>query len=165
MSLIAAGYYEAKIMDYGIKTTKAGDPAPTIAFSVILPDGGNERVFWQGSFKSEVSTDIALKALISCGLERGEDLPSLAKGIESGLLDTDTLVQVKVEHERDQNDHEKIYARIGRISSLGASNLQNTITAAEAAPLMANLNLSATFAQIKSKMPKPKDAPIPAVGF
>lgn len=153
----APGYYDAKILNYGIKKTKAGDPAPTIAFEVEVR-GGKHKVFWQGSLKDGPARDISLKALMVCGFTNPNAFPYLANGIESGLLDLTKEVQVTVEHETVEEVDDKTgqtitkkYPRVRWINESGGGKFKNAIDVSEAAILMSTMGLEADFFRIANE--------------
>lgn len=143
----APGYYEARIANYGVKKTKAGDPAPTIVFEVSV-DGVKQRVFWQGSLKDGQARDITLKALAVCGFKNVRSFANLADGISSGLLDMDKDVQITVEHETSQDGSGKRFARVRWVNEAGGGKFKDAIDLQEATVLMQGMNLEADFMRI-----------------
>ena len=81
-TLLEPGYYKGKILDYGIKMTSKGDPAPTIAFEVKDSAGAAHKVFWQGSWNGK-ALDFTMEALLVCGLKSPQDLMYIADGRSS----------------------------------------------------------------------------------
>lgn len=143
----APGYYEARIANYGIKKTKAGDPAPTIVFEVTV-DGAKQRVFWQGSFKDGQARDITMKALAVCGFVNVRSFANLAEGINSGLLDMNKDLQITVEHETAQDGSGKRFARVRWINEAGGGKFKDAMDLQEATVLMQGMNLEADFMRI-----------------
>lgn len=143
----APGYYNAKIMNYGIKKTKAGDPAPTILFEV-QSDGQANRVFWQGSLKDGQAREICLKALAVCGFRHIRCFSNFADGPASGLLDMDREVQVTVEHENAQDGSGKRYARVRWINEASGGKFKDALTSHESFVLMQGMGLEADFMRI-----------------
>jgi len=146
----APGYYQAKIVNYGIKKTKAGDPAPTIAFEVVVNKETNEkcRVFWQGTLKDGGGRDITMKALAVCGFKNFRVFYLLADGLDSGLLDTEAEVQITVEHEAAMDGSGKKYSRVRWINQSGGNKFKDAIGADEAKTLMRGMGLEADFMRI-----------------
>jgi Zn-dependent M28 family amino/carboxypeptidase len=143
----APGYYMAKIGNYGIKKTKAGDPAPTIVFEVNV-DGANHRVFWQGTLKDGPGRDITMKALAVCGFTNVRAFPYLADGLSSGLLDVKKEVQITVEHEKAIDDPEKVYPRVKWINDAGGGKFKDAISTQDAITLMQGMGLEGDFMRI-----------------
>lgn len=138
--LLQPGFYSAKIIDYGVKKTSKGDPAPTIAFEVLDSAGATHKVFWQGSFNGR-AIDFTLEALLVCGLTDPTKLSLLANQKASGLLDLEKTFEVDVSIEVNQNDPSKKYNRINWINESGATKFKDAITAQEFSPEIERLNL------------------------
>jgi len=168
--MLAAGVYDAVIANYAIRKTKAGDPAPTIAFLVQDKEGRQHKVFWQSGLNSDKGREITLKALLVCGLENPADLALMARGPESGVLNMQQPVSVTIEHEADQQDPTKIYPRVRWVNAIGeqgSGEMRNTIEEDEARMLLASLPIGATFYEIKQRM-KPvsaKNTALPDIPF
>jgi hypothetical protein len=158
--MINAGTYKAKVQDYGIKRTKAGEPAPTIAFACMTEGGSVERVFWQGSFKQGTARDIALKALMLCGLDDPSKLANLALGKDGGALRLDKEVSVEVIHEPSPSTG-KVYARVQWVNSLDAS-FKDMMSRKDFIVAMASgMGLEADFINLASAQGvKPAPAPV-----
>lgn len=141
----APGFYTGKIAAYGIKKTGGGLAAPTIKFVV---DG--QAVFWQGSFKTDKSREIALKALMVCGLTDPHALPRLAEGESSGLLDMTKDVNVTIIHEAAEQGENagKLYARVAWVNEAGGGKFKDALDTQSATALMAPLALEADFIRI-----------------
>lgn len=140
--MIQAGYYKGKIISYGIKKTKKGDPALTIAFDVEAGDS-HHKIYFQSTWVGG-GIKITNEALLTLGFREHKRLPELALGIESGLLDTDTLYDLTVDLETDQNDPSKKYNRVKYINS----GLDNLISVNEFAALATQAELVAQFIQL-----------------
>lgn len=145
--MIDAGEYSATIGNYGIKATKAGDPAPTIAFKAIDSKGAFHTVYWQGSFKEGTAREIALKALIVCGLKDAAMIQHLGKGPQGRALDMNKKVTVTVIHE-ERVDGKGMVPRVQWINEPGGAGFRNMMTAEDAARSMESLGLEADFLQI-----------------
>lgn len=163
--MVKSGNYPAKIIDYALVTTKAGDIAPTILFEVTLPEGqGSANLRWQGSFKTTQAAEIALGYLESCGLPSGDDIKFLAKGLASEVLDIESRYIVKVELRAGQNGNQ-MQPEIRGIYRSGSEGIQFKINDEEAIDdKLASLNLSAIFASIKNKRGT-RDIPVVDAGF
>lgn len=152
--LPAPGYYQAKILNYGITKTKAGDPSPAIIFEVTLVDGSKHRVPWKGSLKDGPARNISLKALAVCGFSNVGAFSYLANGLESGLLDTNKEVQITVEHETGLQDPEKPneepkrYARVRWVNESGGGKFKHSLDVQETAVLLKGMGLEADFMKI-----------------
>jgi len=140
------GYYAAKIVNYGLKKTKAGDPAPTIAFEVVV-DAKPYRVYWQGSLKDGTARDITLKALAICGFTNVRSFANIADGPSTGLLDTEKEVQVTIQHQMDEVTGNK-YIRVQWINESGGGKFKDAIGLQEAQVLIQGMGLEADFMRI-----------------
>ena len=140
--MIQAGYYKGKIISYGIKTTKKGDPALTIAFDVEAGDS-HHKIFFQSTWVGG-GIKITNEALLALGFTEPKRLPELALGVASGLLDTDAVYDLTVDIETDQNDPNKKYNRVKFINS----GIENLISVNEFAALASQRELIAQFIQL-----------------
>jgi hypothetical protein len=120
MGLIKPGPYEAKIVDYGIGSTKAGNPQVAIVFQFEDDTTVRHRLTWYGHF-TEKTLERTIDSLLICGM-RGDDPRVLAGGPESGTLDMETEVSIVVEHEKDEEGH--IRAKIRWINRAGGSSFR-----------------------------------------
>lgn len=145
--MIPAGNYKGQLLEYGIRKTKAGDPAITAAFSVEASDGSFHKIFWQSGWKGD-GADITNKALVVMGFTDGRKLPLLAQGKASGLLDTDRSYDLTVIIESDQADPEKKYNKIKWIND---DSLRDTITVQEFGTLAGQRELVSLFMAFAEK--------------
>ncbi len=154
MSKATPGFYSAKLNSYKLTTDKNNSPRLDLEFCVALHDGTFDYVRFDGNFNNEVGIDIALKVLATLGLENGDDIYRLSEGIESGLLNTldDVRVKVVVEHGKDGRQ----YTKVKGVYHPGSEQGPKVMAPEEAQNAFAALNLGASFAQIKSEMPKPE---------
>lgn len=145
MPKYSEGTFEAKVVDYGIAETKAGDPAPFIYLEVAFPDGP-AFITWRGSFKEGKAREIALKALLACGF-RGTDPSVLIDGADSGAIPIGTPVSVVVEAEEYQG---KTYHKVSWINApnAGSITLRRADPAAARAKLM-KLNVAGDLAKLR----------------
>jgi hypothetical protein len=140
--MLEAGNYKGTILDYGVKRTKKGDAAPTIAFDI----NGN-KVYWQGSWNGG-GMDICMKALLTCGLQNPSKLLHLAEGKDSGVLDTATMLNLVVEIQVDENDPTKKWNRVQWINADGAGKFKDAITVQEFASDLQSKNLVAELMRV-----------------
>lgn len=145
MSNIIAGKFTAKIVDYAIRSTKNGDPEPTIRFR-----WDDHEWNWRGSLKEGKAREITLKALFACGFS-GDDLSILAEGVVSGALDTDKELLLSVAIELGQDGKE--YPVIKSINEIGWQGFQDTMDRGEAIRKMAGMNLKGEIAALKKSIP------------
>ena len=136
---IEPGKYEARIVNYGIGQTKAGDPQVMVLLEYLDKDGQSHEITWYGHVKSPEAANITAKALLCCGM-RGNEIGDLADGVESGVLDTETPVKITVELEPKQ-DGNGTYARVKWINRLGGQAFQGRLTKSDAKLKLAPLNL------------------------
>jgi hypothetical protein len=143
--MLQPGKYDGKIVEYGIKTTKAGAPTVLVAFRVKEQD---QPVYWTGYFtdKTVVGTKATLAQL---GLRNG-NLPLLAAGIPGGALDTEKTFKITVVHEPGMDD--KMYPRVRWIDdeTQARGGIRGGVSVEEAARLFAGLGIpSQNFDDIK----------------
>ena len=143
-------YSGAKLVNYGMTKTKAGEPAPTMAFRVKLEDGKTYVTFWRGSFKGG-AREFTIKALLICGLTDVRRLAKLADGPDSKLLDMDADYRVVVDHELAQDGSGKKYPRVQWVNADSGAKFKNAIDAGEAAMLIQGMGLEADFFEIAAK--------------
>jgi hypothetical protein len=152
---ILAGKYQAKILDYGIGLTEAGNPQIMIILG--FDDGQPRELTWYGSLKEGKAREITIKALLACGL-KGNDIDGIADGIGGGPLDADTPVSITVEYETNQNG--KSFPRVRWINRSGSA-LKNKMTKEEAKIKLGCLNLKGEVIAARQetglKEPKQKD--------
>lgn len=67
--MINPGKYTAKIKDYGIGSTKAGEPKAMILFTFKDQNGAEKELTWSGSLKEGRAREITIDALLTCGLK------------------------------------------------------------------------------------------------
>ena len=146
-TLLEPGYYKGKILDYGIKMTSKGDPAPTIAFEVKDSAGAAHKVFWQGSWNGK-ALDFTMEALLVCGLKSPQDLMYIADGRSSKVLNQELSFDLDVGVEVNQNDPSKKYNRINWINADGSSKFKDAITVQEFAPLLNARGLTAELMRV-----------------
>lgn len=169
MNLLEPGYYKGRILNYGIRKTKAkGDPAPTILFEVTDSAGARHKVYWQGSFNGG-GLEIAMEALLVCGLRNARSLQFLADGPSSKLLDMDAFYDLTIEVEVNQEDSSKKYNKVKWINKDGESKFKDAMTPQEFAPVLNQRGLIASLIEIAEKKgydlqtgtfaSKPKTAP------
>lgn len=144
--LLAAGNYKGKILDYGVKRTSKGDPAPTIAFELE----NNSKVFWQGSWNGG-GLDISMEALLRCGLQNPSRLMHLAEGKASGLLDLSILFDLEIEVNVAEDGSGKKWNRVKWINVAGSSKFKDAITVQEFAPALNERNLVAELMRVAAE--------------
>lgn len=135
---IEAGIYEAKIIDYGIGQTKAGDPQVMILFEYNDNDGQRHELIWYGSLK-EKAIPYTMKTLLYCGMNCNDPM-ELAEGIPSNILDAATPLKITVELEQ-KNDGTGTFAKIAWVNRASTGGLAKRITKSEAKIKMGALNL------------------------
>lgn len=144
------GYYSAKIVNYGVRPTKAGEPNIVIMFEVTA-DGAPQRVGWRGSLKEGLGRDITLKALSVCGFVNYKQFHLLADGPKSNLLDMKKSVQVVVEHEKATDGTDKKFAKVRWINEEGGGKFKDAMDSANAKVLMEGMGLEADFLRIANE--------------
>lgn len=147
--MIQPGIYLGKILNYGIQKTKSEQPEPVMEFGVIGADGTPHRVFWRGSLNNETGIDIALKALIACGLANADDLSALADGPKSGLLDQKKELRLTVVHET-YNDRTVAKVKwVNDPAEAAARAAEYMVDKDQAARMLRTIDLRSKFNQLK----------------
>jgi hypothetical protein len=154
--MLNAGTHNAKMINYGIKTTQSGKPQIACQFQVIE----NEEVHtltWFGSFNEGKAQEITIKTLISvmdlfCEPSEIESaLDRIAtQGTDSGLLNTDKDYALVVEHDSYEGNTR---AKIRWVNNIGASSAFEKLAQGEAKKMFSGLNLSGAVAAFKSANP------------
>jgi len=143
---IAAGEYDALVMDHAIREIKGGHFQFAVAYKVF--DQGQEHTVY-GTFFWPVNNDnpnypkareITEQAFQSMGMKQGANWADLAKGAGNGVLDEESLVRVKVIKETYDN---KETTKVGSVWRHGqGGNFRNSIDPAEAVKKMAGMKMS-----------------------
>lgn len=95
MDNIPDGRHMAKVIDYGLSETKAGDPQVRVRFKL---DGDGSEITWFGSLKEGKAQEITVDALLVMGFT-GSDLTALEGGSGSKVLNEEKSVSIVVEAE------------------------------------------------------------------
>lgn len=157
---IEAGIYEAKIIDYGIGTTKAGDPQMMILFEFNDLDNQRHEITWYGSVKSPKAQEITAKTLLYCGMT-GNDPMEIADGVSTNILDAVTPVKITIELEPKQ-DGLGTFAKVAWVNRAGNGAFAKRLSKSEAKVKLGALNLKGTMMiarQDTGIQDKPRTAP------
>lgn len=146
---VTPGQYKAKISNYGITNTKAGDPQVAVLFDIQDQDGTPREMTWYGTFKEGKGRDITLRALLTMGM-RSDDFEKLAEGITGNVLNAENPVNLSIEDEPGQDG--KTYAKIRWINPVGGSAFRDKMTKDQAKVKLGALNLRGAMALIKQEM-------------
>jgi hypothetical protein len=145
--MLQPGFYKGRILDYGIKLTSKGDPAPTIAFIAKDASGQENKVFWQGSWNGK-AMDFTMEALLVCGLKNPKKFIQIADGKASGILDLEAEFELEIDVEVNQNDPDKKHNKVKWINASGSSKFANAITSQQFASLANQQNLVTEFLRV-----------------
>jgi hypothetical protein len=110
---IPDGKYEARVIDYGVSQTKAGDPQVMVKFKLVL-DGSE--ITWFGSLKEGRPQEITFDTLQRVLAMQGDDLDALNGGSGSGILDEKKVVMLVIASEEYQG---KLYTRVKWVNEIG----------------------------------------------
>ena len=136
------GTFTAKIKDYGISETKAGDPQIFIGFEYMENDI-QRNMTWFGSLKDGKGREITFGALRNCGFS-GKSFYDLAEGSDSGLLDNNRELSIVIQ----PNEWEgKTTMRISFINIPGA--VRSKLSKIDAIDKMKGMNLEGDWMQFK----------------
>ncbi len=141
---VQPGKYIAKIIDYGIGTTKAGDPTVVVKFG-----WGTYSMIWNGSLKPGKAQEITIKALLRMGLKDDDKLENLADGTDSGLLDLEKDVELDVQ--MDTYDG-KTRPKIAWINEVGGGKFKNAMAKDEFKTKLGGLDIRNNLKAIRHEM-------------
>lgn len=108
--MIQPGKYIASVSDYGQATTSTGKDYVYCFFTTTT----GEKVKWTG-YLTENAIQRTMESLITAGCK---DLGALPEGQKSNAFDPNVSVSITVEHEADQKDPSKTYAKVRWINPL-----------------------------------------------
>lgn len=148
MSIYKSGRFSAKVTDYGISETKAGDPQAFVTFEVAFPDGAASMT-WYGSFKPKAQ-DITFKALQALGLNG--KVTDLSIGPDGGPIPVGTEASVVVEEEQRQ-DGQGTWFRIRWVNRAGGGATVQRADVATAKAKLAKLNVDGAMAKFRAVNP------------
>lgn len=154
MGKIVPGIYEAKIVNYGIGQTKAGDPQAMILFEYQDLDQTRHEITWYGTFKEGKGQEITLKALLTCGFT-GNDPSILAEGVPSNALDVNRIVKITIDEDVNQFNGQK-YMRVLWIND--RTRELKSMERSAAKVKLGTMNLAGQLAMIRAQNPAPKVA-------
>lgn len=135
---IEAGRYEARIVNYGIGTTKAGNPQVMVLFEFEDKDQDRHEITWYGTLKEGRGQEITIDSLLVMGMV-GNDLTALADGVESGLLNVDSPVNITVALETTEQG--QTFAKVQWVNALGGKAFRDKLSKNEAQVKLGALNL------------------------
>jgi len=144
---ITEGSFKARVLDYGLTVTRAGDPQAGVMFKFKDHDGDTHDITWFGSFK-EKAKPFTCASLVTLGFT-GDDPAVIADGPKSNALKLDKTVEIVVKFEEYNN---KTTARVAFINECGMNRFQNTMKKAEANLKFDGMNLGAEFASAREKL-------------
>lgn len=163
---IKAGVYEAKVSDYGLTTTKKGDPMAMIRFQFVDGDGASHFITWYGTFTHEKAQEISCEVLALCGYA-STNLADLAKGAKSGVLNENKVVSITLAPEEWEG---KSRMKVKYVNPAGGSGFRSQLSHGDAVQKFKGVNIGAAMAAAKKKHQKEivnhaptidKDEPIP----
>jgi hypothetical protein len=96
-----AGSFKGKVVDYGFRTTNAGNLNIAVLFEYEQSLGDRKRLTWWGYLNEGKAREITLKTLKLLGW-KGQAIEGLNSGVSSGILDTDTEFSIVVDLEEYQ---------------------------------------------------------------
>lgn len=154
MELIQPGWYDAKILDYGIKATKSGAPQVTVTFGVKSGDK-EHRLYWNSSF-TEKALKFTLKALVNMGLSTAVE--EMADGPSSNALDMTKSVRVEVEHNTYNNE---TTARVCSVAKSSGDNFRALMSKTDVRAKLGSLNLKGELAAVRNELGIKPTSPAP----
>lgn len=142
---IQAGTYDARVVDYGVTSSKAGVPGVYVKFEFEDMDGIRKALSWYGYFKNEKNSEITCNSLAILGWSTN-DPSDLAQGPGSGVLDEENEVSIVIE----PNTYEGVTRmQVKYINQIGGAVVR--MEKAEAKKLFNGMNLSGLAAAARKK--------------
>lgn len=141
------GIYEGKVVDYGIGTTKKGDPMAMVRFEFYDAEGAVHNMNWYGTFKHPKAAEISCEALAVCGWTTNNPA-DLAKGTGSGVLNEEKTVSLTLKNE-EYNGEVKL--KIAYINPPGGGGFRDSMEHPDAVQAFAGLNLGGVAAAARNK--------------
>ena len=142
--MFEVGRHQAKITDYGMKETNAGDPQIFISLKGMEK---GDLITWFGSLKEGKAREITLKTLITCGFT-GNSVANIAQGVSANCLDTKKELSIVVSENEYQG---KKSMRVDWINEPSAG-IQNRLTQVEAIQKTQGYNLEGALIQLRREM-------------
>jgi len=136
-----AGKYAAKLTDYGISMTRAGNPQVVLR---LMLENGNEVYHYMSL--SEKAQPYTTKTLVVFGYE-GQDLSGIADGPEGGLLNTKKDVEV-VMAEDTYNGVSRM--KVKWINEVGGASFKG-LAKSEAIQVLKGVDLKAHVLELKKQ--------------
>jgi len=101
----AEGKYSATVIEAGLGADKDGVAQPFMKFKAT---NGSETAefYWTGSLKSEKSTELAIKALLTAGFG-GDDIDDLKRGLMI-FMPKDIVIELEEQTDKDGNGTGKL---------------------------------------------------------
>lgn len=146
------GTYRARVVNYALSSTKAGNPQVEVLFEFSSGSEHHQIRYW-GQL-SEKALPYTLKNLVTMGYlgTTNEDFSKLADGVESGIMDLSTEVELVLESE--PNDQGKSYLKVKWINAPGGGFKQG-MTRDQAKVKLGTLNLAGQIAMIRQEIGVP----------
>lgn len=157
--MIQPGIYSGKILDYKIQKTRKEEPEPSISFQVTDAEGNPGVVYWRGSLNNDVGIDIALRALMACGLQSPDDIYRLAEGPSSKLLNMTKVLRLTVVHEVYNGETKVRVKWVNDPEEANAKAAEYAVDKDTAKKMLGSINLRAKFNDIKKKQNEAAPAP------
>lgn len=151
---IAPGKYTAKVLDYGISGTKAGDPQVSVKFGF-----GSQSMIWNGTLKQGKGQEITLKSLIVLGLTNPDKIADLADGLKGNTLDLTKEVEIDIQPDTYEGN---TTLKIKWINEPGLNFLMGK---EDFKQKIASMNLKTTFAYVKQQIGQPRKKPMEGGGL
>ena len=139
--------YKARVVNYCIVTSKAGDPMVAVVFRYTDTDNAQKDITWRGSLKNEKAQEITIDTLILLGFN-GTELALLANGPVSNVLDTNKDVEIVVGEEDFEG---KTHTKVAYVNAVGGGGFKDKLDEAGAVQKLQGLNLAATIMERRQK--------------
>lgn len=146
------GRHSAKITDYSVSESQAGDPMLQVRFKFKGNDDGSDCEWnWYGSFKEGKAREITLKALVVMGFV-GDEFEKLCDGPVSNCLDMNKEVSIETGNEEYNG---KTSYRINWVNEPGGGAMRDAMDKGKAKIKFGGMNLKAEMMSIRQGAPKP----------
>lgn len=142
--MLDAGFYEAKVSDYGVKLSSRD----TMIVMIRFKTKDDNYLTWTGSLVSEQSREVVYRTLFVCGWN-GNKLEDLANGSSSGTLDTEKTVTLNVDTET--NERGKTYNIVKFVNEPGGGKFQDALSKEEVIKRLSGVDATTEIDEARKK--------------
>ena len=149
---VTAGKFTGKIVDYGMRLTKAGLPMVTVRFKIV---DTNDYVHWTGTFNEGKPQEITIETLVNTLGFEGNDFSILCDGASTNALNSTQEYVLNIE----KNDAG--YFNVKSVYLPGSESMHSKNSKDEIIHAFKGLSVNATLASIRANKKKTTNIEIP----